>query len=202
MQLQDNVFFVTGGASGLGEATARMFVESGARVVIADLNASSGNRLASELGSGARFAHVDVTDEASVRRGLEIASGLGTLRGLVNAAGIVLAKKVLEKNGPHALDDFTRVIHVNLAGTFNVIRLASSVMSAAAPTPGGERGVFRRMAEARRERRLRGEAVAGGLRQARHQRRIEDPRRDRHHAYAVARELACDGQRHSDNPAL
>ena len=142
MQLQDNAFFVTGGASGLGEATARMLVQSGARVVVADVNDASGARLVAELGGRARFARVDVTDESSVRHGLEMVSELGTLRGVVNAAGIVLAEKVLGKNGPHALDAFTRVIQVNLAGTFNVIRLASSIMSAAAPASSGERGVI------------------------------------------------------------
>jgi NAD(P)-dependent dehydrogenase (short-subunit alcohol dehydrogenase family) len=141
LQLQDNVFFVTGGASGLGEATARMLVDSGARVVIADVNEASGARLASEL-RGARFARVDVTDESSVRQGLEIVAELGTLRGVVNAAGIVLAEKVLGKNGPHALDAFARIIQVNLAGTFNVIRLAAAIMSAGEPAPGGERGVI------------------------------------------------------------
>ncbi len=142
MQLQDNVFFVTGGASGLGEATARMLVQSGARVVIADVNDASGARLVAELGGQARFARVDVTDESSVRGGLEMAAQLGTLRGVVNAAGIVLAEKVLGRNGPHALDAFVRIIQVNLAGTFNVIRLATSMMSGTAPTATGERGVI------------------------------------------------------------
>ena len=142
MQVQDNVFFVTGGASGLGEATVRMLVDAGARVAIADVNEASGARLASELGDRVRFARVDVIDEASVRRGLETAAELGTLRGVVNAAGIVLAERVLGRDGPHALDAFTRVIQVNLAGTFNVIRLASAIMSAAAPTQSGERGVI------------------------------------------------------------
>jgi NAD(P)-dependent dehydrogenase (short-subunit alcohol dehydrogenase family) len=142
LQVQDNVFFVTGGASGLGAATVRMLVDSGARVAIADLNDESGPRLASELGGSVRFARVDVTDEMSVRRGLDTAAELGTLRGVVNAAGIVLAEKVIGRNGPHSLDGFMRVIHVNLAGTFNVIRLASAVMSAASPTESGERGVI------------------------------------------------------------
>jgi NAD(P)-dependent dehydrogenase (short-subunit alcohol dehydrogenase family) len=142
LQFQDNVIFVTGGASGLGEATVRMFVEAGARVVIADLNEESGTRLESALGGRARFARVDVTEESSVRRGLEMGAELGTLRGVVNAAGIVLAEKVLGRNGPHALDAFSRVIQVNLSGTFNVIRLASAVMSASAPGSSGERGVI------------------------------------------------------------
>ena len=142
MQLQDSVFFVTGGASGLGEATARMLVASGARVVVADVNEASGMRVVSELGSRAQFARVDVTDESSVRDGLQLGAQLGTLRGVVNAAGIVLAEKVLGKNGPHTLEAFSRVIQVNLAGTFNVIRLASAIISTAEPTPSGERGVI------------------------------------------------------------
>jgi NAD(P)-dependent dehydrogenase (short-subunit alcohol dehydrogenase family) len=142
LQLQDNVFFVTGAASGLGEATARMLVQSGARVVIADVNETSGARLVSELGGSARFARVDVTDESSLRRGLELAAELGTLRGVVNAAGIVLAEKVLGKNGAHSLDGFMRVIQVNLGGSFNVIRLASAMMSTSEPTASGERGVI------------------------------------------------------------
>ena len=89
MQVQDSVFFVTGAASGLGEATARLLVARGAAVVIADVNEAAGTRLAGELGDQARFARVDVTDESSVSRGLELGSGLGTLRGVVNAAGIV-----------------------------------------------------------------------------------------------------------------
>jgi NAD(P)-dependent dehydrogenase (short-subunit alcohol dehydrogenase family) len=142
LQLQGNAFFVTGGASGLGEATVRMLVDSGARAVIADVNETSGARLVSQLGTSVRFAKVDVTDEASVRRGLEVASELGTLRGVINAAGIVLAERVLGRNGPHGLDAFTRVIQVNLAGSFNVIRLASAIMSATEPTASGERGVI------------------------------------------------------------
>ena len=119
-----------------------MLVAADARVVIADVNEAAGARLVSELGSDARFARVDVADESSVRRGLETASEIGTLRGVINAAGIVLAEKVLGKNGPHALDAFMRLIQVNLGGSFNVIRLASAVMSAAAPTESGERGVI------------------------------------------------------------
>ena len=142
MQLTDSVFFVTGGASGLGAATVRMLATSGARVLIADVNETAGSQLAAELGSNARFVLVDVTDEASVQNGLTVAAGLGQLRGVVNAAGIVLAEKVLGKNGPHAFDAFMRVININLGGTFNVIRLASARMAASEPTASGERGVI------------------------------------------------------------
>ena len=142
MQLSDSVFFVTGGASGLGAATARMLVQSGARVAIADVNEQAGKAVARELGAGARFALVDVTDEASVQQGLDVAAELGSLRGVVNAAGVVLAEKVLSKDGPHAFDAFLRVIRINLGGTFNVIRLAAAVMSKSEPAVGGERGVI------------------------------------------------------------
>ena len=141
-QLNNSAFFVTGGASGLGEATVRMIVSSGGRVVIADVNEAAGARLARELGPAARFEVVDVTDEASVQRGLGAAAQFGALRGVVNAAGIAIAEKVLGKHGPHPLDAFMRVIRINLAGTFNVIRLASAVMSANPPFDSGERGVI------------------------------------------------------------
>jgi NAD(P)-dependent dehydrogenase (short-subunit alcohol dehydrogenase family) len=136
------VFFVTGGASGLGEATARMIVEAGGRVLIADVNETSGARVAAGLGTGARFVGVDVTDEGSVQKALAIAAEMGTLRGVINAAGVVLAEKVLGKSGPHPLDAFHRVIRVNLVGTFNVIRLAAAIMSTNAPAGDGERGVI------------------------------------------------------------
>jgi NAD(P)-dependent dehydrogenase (short-subunit alcohol dehydrogenase family) len=136
------VFFVTGGASGLGEATARMLVAAGAGVLIADVNETSGTRVAAELGQRARFAAVDVTDESSVQRALDSAASLGPLRGVVNAAGVVLAEKVLGKSGTHPLNAFERVIRINLVGTFNVIRLASAMMSTNAPAEDGERGVI------------------------------------------------------------
>ena len=143
MQLIDSVFLVTGGASGLGAATARLLASSGARVLIADINETSGSQLAAELGSTVRFSRVDVTDEKSVQNGLAAAMELGSLRGVVNAAGVVLAEKVLGKTGPHALDAFARIVDINLGGTFNVIRLASAIMAASEPlSPSGERGVI------------------------------------------------------------
>jgi NAD(P)-dependent dehydrogenase (short-subunit alcohol dehydrogenase family) len=119
-----------------------MLVASGARVVLADVNDAGGTALAAELGSAVRFASVDVTDEASVRRGLALAGELGTLRGVVNAAGVVLAERVLGKNGPHGFDEFMRVVRINLGGTFNVIRLAAAAISTAEPLQSGERGVI------------------------------------------------------------
>ena len=119
-----------------------MLVAAGARVVIADVNEPAGSAIVAELGDGARFALVDVTEAESIEKGLAIAAQLGTVRGIVNAAGVVLAEKVLGKKGPHAFDQFMRVIQINLGGTFNVIRLASAVMSANEPTASGERGVI------------------------------------------------------------
>ena len=119
-----------------------MLAECGAGVVIADVNEASGSRLAAELGQKVRFSPVDVADETGVQKALGAASELGTLRGVVNAAGIAIAEKVLGKNGPHSLEAFTRVIRINLVGTFNVIRLAAAVMSTTDPTSAGERGVI------------------------------------------------------------
>ena len=136
------MFFVTGGASGLGAATARMLVDSGAGVVIADVNATAGAAVAGELGARARFAAVDVADAPSVQAGLERAAELGVLRGVINAAGVVLAEKVLGRTGPHPLDAFMRIVTVNLVGTFNVIRLAAAIMSTSAPGETGERGII------------------------------------------------------------
>jgi NAD(P)-dependent dehydrogenase (short-subunit alcohol dehydrogenase family) len=119
-----------------------MLAEAGAYVVIADVNESAGKAFADGLGHRARFAHVDVTEENSVRNGLEAARELGTIRGVVNAAGVVLAEKVLGKSGPHALDAFMRIVRINLGGTFNVIRLASEIISVSPPAESGERGVI------------------------------------------------------------
>ena len=143
MRIEQGVFLVTGGGSGLGAATARMIVTNGGRVVLADVNEKAGCALAAELGATACFARTDVTDEASARAAVEMAtSRFGGLHGLVNCAGIAPAEKVVGKNGPHALDSFTRVISVNLIGTFNMIRLAADVMSNAHPDADGERGVI------------------------------------------------------------
>jgi NAD(P)-dependent dehydrogenase (short-subunit alcohol dehydrogenase family) len=143
MQVQDHTFLVTGGASGLGAACARLLAGAGGRVVIADLNKDAGTRLAAELGDRARFAPTDVTDEASVQNALATATQtFAGLHGVVGCAGIGLAERVLGKTGPHDLNAFTRIIRVNLIGTFNVIRLAAVVMSQGPPDPSGERGVI------------------------------------------------------------
>jgi NAD(P)-dependent dehydrogenase (short-subunit alcohol dehydrogenase family) len=138
-------FVVTGGASGLGRATVEMLVAHGARVVIADVNRAAGEALAATLGPPARFLPTDVSTEDDVRAALELApkmDGSSGFGGVINAAGVIHAEKVIGREGPHALDAFGRVIQINLIGTFNVIRLAAAALSAGAPTESGERGVI------------------------------------------------------------
>ena len=140
MEIRDQVFIVTGGASGLGAGTARTLAEAGGKVVIADLNEAAGTALAQELGG--RFVRCNVTSEADGQAVVEAATSLGTLRGLVNCAGIATASRTVGKTGPHPLDQFARVININLIGTFNMIRLAATAMASNAPDAGGERGVI------------------------------------------------------------
>jgi NAD(P)-dependent dehydrogenase (short-subunit alcohol dehydrogenase family) len=141
MQISGHAFIVTGGASGLGEATARLLAERGGRVVIADLNDARGDAIASEIGG--RFAHCDVSSETDATAAVELTtSAFGDLRGLVNCAGIGTAAKTLGRNGPHSLESFSKTIAVNLIGTFNMIRLAGAAIAQAEPLPSGERGVI------------------------------------------------------------
>ncbi len=140
MEIRDQVFIVTGGASGLGAGTARTLAEAGGKVVIADLNEAAGTALAQELDG--RFVRCDVTSEADGQAVVEAATSLGTLRGLVNCAGIATASRTVGKTGPHPLDQFARVININLIGTFNMIRLAATAMAGNTPNAGGERGVI------------------------------------------------------------
>lgn len=143
MQLNDKVFIVTGGGSGLGAATARGLVEAGARVVLVDVNREAGQALAGELGAAARFVETDVTSEASGREAVQAAlSVFGAVHGLVNCAGVAPAEKVLGKDGPHRLESFAKVININLVGTFNMLRLAAEAMMKNDPDAGGERGVI------------------------------------------------------------
>ncbi len=142
MQINSNVFIVTGGASGLGGATSRMLAAQGGKVVIADVQADRGEALARELGAGARYVKCDVSSEADGRATVEAALAMGTLRGLINCAGIAIGEKVVGKEGPHALASFARVITINLVGTFNMIRLAADAMAKQEPTAEGERGVL------------------------------------------------------------
>ncbi|MDB0570888.1 3-hydroxyacyl-CoA dehydrogenase [Ralstonia solanacearum] len=140
MEIRDQVFIVTGGASGLGAGTARALAQAGGKVVIADLNETAGTALAQEIGG--RFVRCDVTSETDGQAVVQAATSLGTLSGLVNCAGIAPASRTVGKTGPHPLDQFTRVININLIGTFNMIRLAATAMAANPPNAGGERGVI------------------------------------------------------------
>jgi len=140
MNISQHVFIVTGGASGLGEGTARMLTHHGGKVIIADLQEKAGEALALELGQ--TFVRCDVTSEADGRAAVAAATGAGKLLGLVNCAGIATAAKTVGKDGPHALASFAKTIQVNLVGTFNMIRLAAEAMCRNAPESTGERGVI------------------------------------------------------------
>jgi NAD(P)-dependent dehydrogenase (short-subunit alcohol dehydrogenase family) len=140
MDISGKVFIVTGAASGLGEGTARMLAANGGKVVLADLQEERGQAVAAELGQ--TFVRCDVTQEADGRRVVAAATALGKLMGLVNCAGIAPAARTVGKTGPHALELFSKVVTINLIGSFNMIRLAAEAMSANEPEATGERGVL------------------------------------------------------------
>jgi NAD(P)-dependent dehydrogenase (short-subunit alcohol dehydrogenase family) len=140
MEIAGRTFLITGGASGLGAACARRLVGRGAQVVIADLNSAAGVSLADELGPLARFVRVDVTQAADVEQAL--AAAPGPLRGVVQCAGVIAAGRIVGRSGPHDLELFSRVVQVNLVGTFNVLRLAAAAMSSSPPETEDERGVI------------------------------------------------------------
>ncbi|MDP9487170.1 MAG: 3-hydroxyacyl-CoA dehydrogenase [Actinomycetota bacterium] len=143
MRVENGTFFITGGGSGLGAATAEVLAEAGANVLLADVNEEAGEREASKIGDRARFVRTDVTDEASVRHALGSAVEVfGSLDGVVNCAGIGPAAKVVGRKGVHDLELFSRVVEINLVGTFNVIRLAAAELRANEPGEGGERGII------------------------------------------------------------
>jgi NAD(P)-dependent dehydrogenase (short-subunit alcohol dehydrogenase family) len=144
MQVNNQTFLITGGASGLGQACARRLVQHGGKVVIADLNEIAGTSLVNELGNEhAAFHATDVTSAESGQAAVDLAvQKFGGLQGLVNCAGVLGASRVLTKEGPHDLQLFRRVIEVNLIGTFNMIRLAAAAMSKGQPNEEGERGVI------------------------------------------------------------
>lgn len=140
MQIQQAVFVITGGASGLGAASAKMLAQQGGQVVIADVQDAAGEQLASELGG--RFVHCDVTSEQDAAAVIQVAQSLGTLRGLINCAGVAPAVKTVGKEGPHPLEAFQRVVNINLVGTFNMARLAADAMCKTEANEQGERGVI------------------------------------------------------------
>lgn len=140
MDIQGKVFIVTGGASGLGEGTARMLAAHGAKVVVADMQADKGQAVAAEING--RFVRCDVSSEADGLAVVQQATALGKLMGLVNCAGIAPAEKTVGKQGAHSLALYQKVITVNLVGSFNMIRLAAEAMSQNEPEATGERGVL------------------------------------------------------------
>ena len=140
MQIEGKVFIVTGGASGLGEGTARMLATHGGKVVIADMQADKGEAVAREIGG--LFVRCDVSQEADGQAAVAAAGNLGKLMGLINCAGIASAEKTVGKSGPHSLGVFSKAVTVNLIGTFNMIRLAADAMCKNEPEDTGERGVM------------------------------------------------------------
>ena len=140
MDIQGKVFIVTGGASGLGEGTARMLAAKGGTVVIADMQQDKGEAVAADIGGA--FVRCDVSTEADGQAVVAKAVSLGKLMGLVNCAGIAPAEKTVGKNGAHSLALYQKVITVNLIGSFNMIRLAADAMGKNAPEATGERGVL------------------------------------------------------------
>ena len=138
MQIQGKVFIVTGGASGLGEGTARRLAGLGANVVIADMQAERGEQVAKELGG--RFIRCDVSNPADAQAAVDLACSPGKLMGLINCAGIAPAEKTTGRKGAHSLEIYTKTIMVNLVGTFNMIRLAAVAMERNEPENTGERG--------------------------------------------------------------
>ncbi len=143
MQIQGHTFLVSGGGSGLGAACVRRLAALQANVVIADINQAMGQALADELGGAVVFAPMNVTEEVNVKSALAVAiERFGSLHGVINCAGIAIAKKVLGKDAPHEIDAFTKVLAVNLTGSFNVIRLAAAAMIQNEPNDEGERGLI------------------------------------------------------------
>jgi NAD(P)-dependent dehydrogenase (short-subunit alcohol dehydrogenase family) len=140
MDIRGKVFIVTGGASGLGEGTARMLAREGGHVVVADLQVDKGEAVARDIAG--RFVRCDVSSEDDGRAVVAQAVAAGKLVGLVNCAGIATAVKTVGKDGAHPLAAFTRTVTVNLVGSFNMIRLAAEAMARNEPEPTGERGVL------------------------------------------------------------
>jgi NAD(P)-dependent dehydrogenase (short-subunit alcohol dehydrogenase family) len=142
MLIQNHVFLVTGGGSGLGAASATMLVANGGKVVLADVS-DAGEAVAKRLGANARFIKTDVTDEASTQAAVDLCvSTFGGIHGLVNCAGVAPGERVVGRTGPHALASFERAVKINLIGTFNAIRLAAAKMSTQPAEASGERGVI------------------------------------------------------------
>lgn len=143
MQIDGKVFLVSGGASGLGAASAQMLIDAGASVMLVDVNAEALAAQVARLGNKARASVSDITQESAVQAAVDAAlSAFGQINGVINCAGIVGAEKILGKEGPHGLDSFSRVINVNLIGSFNLLRLAAVAIAESTADAGGERGVI------------------------------------------------------------
>ena len=143
MNITGSTFLITGGGSGLGAGTAKLFSAAGANVVVADVNEENARLVAEQIGDRAIAVAADVTSGASVAAAVDAAvEQFGRLDGAVNCAGILRAARVVGRKGPHDLDVFRQVIEVNLIGTFNVVRLAAAAMAEQSPNEEGERGVI------------------------------------------------------------
>ncbi|EOA04329.1 MULTISPECIES: SDR family NAD(P)-dependent oxidoreductase [Herbaspirillum] len=140
MRIEGNVFIVTGAASGLGAATARMIAAAGGKPVLADLNQETGSALAQELGG--IFVRCDVSSEDDAQAVVQAAQALGSLRGLINCAGIAPAEKLIGKNGPHTMALFMKTLNINLVGSFNMARFAADAMAKGEALAEGERGII------------------------------------------------------------
>ncbi len=142
MQIENHVFLVAGGGSGLGAATAKMLIAEGAKVVIADVN-DAGDWVARQFGGSAKFIRADVADETATQAAVELCvAAFGGIRGVVNCAGVAPGERVVGKSGPHSLASFERTVRINLVGTFNVARLAATRMSLQPALANAERGVI------------------------------------------------------------
>ena len=142
MKIQNHVFLVAGGGSGLGAATAAMLAAQGGKVVVADVN-DAGDWVTRQFGAHGKFLRTDVTDETATQAAVELCvAAFGAIHGAINCAGIAPGERVVGRNGPHSLASFERAVKINLVGTFNVIRLAAARMSTQSPEPSGERGVI------------------------------------------------------------
>ena len=141
MHVKDKVFMVSGAASGLGAATARMLAQAGARLMLVDLNAEALQAQATELEAG--YAVADITQADAAQAAVDMAlHSFGELHGLVNCAGVVAGEKILGKQGAHSLESFSRIININLIGTFNLLRLAAEAIAKSTANAEGERGVI------------------------------------------------------------
>ena len=140
MQISDSVFIITGGASGLGAAAAEAIVDHGGKLVLADVQVELGTAVAHALQG--RFVRCDVTSEDDARATVAVAAELGTIRGVINCAGVAPAARILGKDGVHLLDAFRRTVDINLVGSFNMCRVVAEAISQSPPDEEGERGVM------------------------------------------------------------